>query len=323
MLLIESRPEGLYCPVGDFYIDPLKPVSKAVITHAHADHFCSGCNEYIAQRTTISFLKLRMGRIAPMKALDYGQVIDFSGVKVSLHSAGHMPGSAQVRVEYKGEVWVITGDYKPEGNPFCAPFELLKCDVLVTECTFSHPRFAWPEEDVVRDQIIGWYRNSVGLGKYPVLAAYAIGKAQKIMSMLREEDIPIMVHRTVDKFNKLYKDLGMDPGPYKVLKDGMQKKHFGNSLILVPPTVLKTAWMKRFKELSVGLCSGWLTDESAVSKRGADQGFILSDHADFNAILSYVELCGADLVYLMHGNKEEMSKFFVSKGIKHALMKYQ
>ena len=323
MSLIESRPEGLYCSVGDFYIDPLMPVGKALISHAHADHFCSGCDQYFGHRHTVHFLKLRMGRIAPMKGIEYGEELNFNGVKISLHSAGHMPGSAQVRLEFKGEVWVVTGDLKPEGNPYCAPFEHLSCDHLITECTFSDPMFKWPSESDELKAIQKWYYNCIESEQVPVLSAYAIGKAQKMQNLLAKEGIPVMVHSTIAKFNDSYKKLGFEIPAYTILRDGMSKKKIGKHLVLAPPSVFNTAWMLRFSSYSAGLCSGWVFKPGTVKNRGANVGFRISDHADFDSLVANIKQSGAQSVYLMHGDKEAMFDHLKDMELELKILRYQ
>jgi putative mRNA 3-end processing factor len=323
MSLIESRPEGLYCTQGDFFIDPLQPVGDAVITHAHADHFCSNCDSYYGHRHTIHFLKRRMGRIAPMFGFEYKETFEFNGVKVSLHSAGHMPGSAQVKISYKGEVWVITGDLDPSGNPYCEPFEQLKCDHLITECTFSDPKYVWPNEDRELQKVKSWYQDCTRRGEQAVLSAYAIGKAQKLQFLLSQKDIPVMVHPTVAKFNESYKELGFKIPDYKILKDGMTKSKRKDYLILTPPSVYKTAWMLRFDLYSAGLCSGWVLDENVVDSRGANIGFVLSDHADFEGLVGNIKQSEATSVYLMHGDKQHMSLKLKQLGLETKILRYQ
>lgn len=323
MNLIESRPEGLYCTIGDFFIDPLLPVRKAIISHAHADHFCSGCDSYYGHRHTIHFLKLRMGRIAPMKSMEYGETFNFNGVKVSLHSAGHMPGSAQIRIEYAGEIWVVTGDLKPEGNAFCAPFDTLSCDHLITECTFSDPLFRWPSENQELLNIHNWYKRCLKDECVPVLSAYAIGKAQKMQNLLAKAKIPVLVHPTIAKFNKSYKKLGFDIPAFNVLKDGMSKKKIGEQLVLAPPSVFNTAWMLRFSEYSAGLCSGWNLKEGTLKGRGADIGFTISDHADFHSLVRNIKQSDAQVVYLMHGDKESMYHHLKDMELEIKILKYQ
>lgn len=323
MKLIESRAEGLYCAQGDFYIDPLRPVERAVITHAHADHFCSGCDSYFGHRHTIHFLKLRMGRIAPMHGFEYNSSFEFNGVKLSLHSAGHMPGSAQVRIEYAGEVWVVTGDLKPGNNPYCEPFEQLTCDFLITECTFSDPVFKWPNEQEEVSKIKNWYQECIEKELHPVLSAYAIGKAQKTQQLLDGKGIPILVHPTIAKFNESYRELGFKIPDFRILKDGMSKKKIGNALVLVPPSVFNTAWMLRFEKYSAGLSSGWVLKPNTVKDRGADCGFVLSDHADFDGLVKNIKQSKVKGVYLMHGDKSLMLQNLQNLELDIKILRYQ
>lgn len=323
MQLVESRKEGLYCTVGDFYIDPILPVKKAWITHAHADHYCSGCEAYFGHDQTIYFLKKRIGRIAPMTGIPYGEKRSINGVEISLHSAGHIPGSALIRLEYQGEVWVITGDFNPPGSVCCAPFTQLQCDYLITECTFSHPKFVWPAQDLVFNQVQDWYETCINQQVVPILTSYSLGKAQKVQLMCQTLGIPYMVHQTVEKFNQCYRDLGFEIPDVSIVKDGIQPRHYEGQLIIAPPTVLKTAWLYRFNQVSTALCSGWVLQEGMVQKRGANVGFCISDHADFPDLVRHIKRSQADVVYLMHGDKARMASHLGDFHSNIKLLEYQ
>src|SRR5579883_1998304 len=215
--LLRVTDSGLYCERGDFFIDPWRPVGRAVITHAHADHLTWGCGEYLVTRDGLSVARARLGEGASVATVDYGESLDLNGVRVSLHPAGHILGSAQVRLEHAGRVWVASGDYKVEADPTCAAFEPICCHVFISECTFGLPIYRWrPQREILAD-VAAWWRSNRDAGRASLLYAYALGKAQRAIAGLAailggELPGPIYTHGAVESMTRAYREAGVEIG---------------------------------------------------------------------------------------------------------------
>jgi putative mRNA 3-end processing factor len=314
MDLIIARPEGLYCPPGDFYIDPRRPVARAVITHGHADHARPGSAAYLCHRDSVAILQRRLGAVN-VEGVAYGESIDWSGVKLSLHPAGHILGSAQVRVACRGEVWVASGDYKLEADGTCAPFEPIRCDAFITESTFGLPLYRWrPQADIFAD-INRWWRANAEEGRASIVQAYSLGKAQRILKNLDGEIGPIVCHGAVEPINEIYRRVGVAlPRTYSV-NDGLDKKQLSRSLVLSPPAAAQSPWIRRFGAHSDAFASGWMQIRGNRRRRGVDQGFALSDHADWLGLLQAIEATGASRVFVTHGGVAPLVRYLQEKGI--------
>ncbi|MCQ4280112.1 ligase-associated DNA damage response exonuclease [Stutzerimonas stutzeri] len=303
MDLVVARPEGLYCPPGDFYIDPWRPVDRAVITHAHGDHARWGMGHYLASRDSEGILRSRIAADMPLQTLAYGESVDHHGVKLSFHPAGHVLGSAQVRLEYKGEVWVASGDYKVEPDGTCAPFEPVRCHTFITESTFGLPIYRWPSQAQVFREINDWWRANAAAGRASVLFCYAFGKAQRILHGLDESIGTIVVHGAVEPLNKVYREGGvyLPPTVYAgdLKKGDPRLKH---AIILAPPSAGGSTWMRRFGDYADAFASGWMMLRGTRRRRGVDRGFVLSDHADWPGLLWAIEQTGAERVMVTHGS---------------------
>jgi putative mRNA 3-end processing factor len=306
---------GLHCPAGDFWIDPWRPVPRAVITHAHADHARSGCGSYLCAAPGKLVMRSRLGGSAPIDTLRYGDSTTINGVTVSLHPAGHVLGSAQVRVEHRGVVWVVSGDYKIAADPTCAPFEPVTCDVFVTESTFGLPIYRWPAPDTIAAEIDAWWRANQAEGKTSVLLAYALGKAQRLAAMVDPSIGPIHAHGAVMKLVRAYRDSGVRLPPIDDVPARAKRVGQGRSLVIAPPSVMGSGWLRVFGAVEVAQASGWMTVRGIRRRRGFGTGFVLSDHADFPGLLSAVEATGARRVLVTHGSTEAFARFLRGRGL--------
>jgi putative mRNA 3-end processing factor len=316
MTLLSLADRGLYCEAGDFYIDPWLPVERAVITHGHGDHARWGSARYLSSREGETVLRTRLGPSATIRPVDWGEPIDVNGVRVSLHPAGHILGSAQVRVEYRGEVWVASGDYKMEPDPTCTPFELVRCDTFITESTFGLPIYRWTADREVFDAIRAWWRHNRAHGRASVVFAYALGKAQRLLAGLADADVgPVYTHGAVERLNRDYRRAGVRLADTQYAS-GMPRGHdFAGSLIIAPPSAAGSMWMRRFGTISTGFASGWMRVRGARRRRAVDRGFVLSDHVDWPSILSAVEATGAQRVWVTHGTREPLVRWLTGHGI--------
>jgi putative mRNA 3-end processing factor len=304
--MIEVRQDGLYCAAGDFYIDPAEPVERAVVTHAHSDHARPGSAAYLTTRAGEDLLRARIGPEAPIQAVDYGERVTMGGVTVSLHPAGHILGSAQVRIEHRGEVWVVSGDYKLADDPTCAPFEPLRCHTFVTESTFALPIFRWPAESAVIEDIHDWWRANQQAGKASVLFAYPLGKAQRVLASIDAAIGPIHVHASVEAYSRLYREQGIALPAAAAFSKG--------ALILAPPSAIGSAWLKPFGPISAAMVSGWMRIRGTRRRRSLDRGFVLSDHADWPALLRAIDETRAETVWVAHGYRAPLARWLEERG---------
>ncbi len=312
MELVVRRPEGLYCPPGDFYIDPWRAVSRAVITHAHADHARAGHAHYLVSAQSENVLRARFGNL-PMQTLAYGESVTENGVCISLHPAGHVLGSAQVRLAYGGQVWVVSGDYKLAADPTCTPFEAVVCDTFITESTFGLPIYRWPASHDVLQSINQWWANNASQGRSSLLYAYAFGKGQRLLAGLEKSIGPIITHGSFDALNEAYRQSGVAlPETLRVTDvSEIDKKR---ALILAPPSAASSPWMKRFGEVSHAMVSGWMQIRGARRRRSVDRGFVLSDHADWPALLTAIQATGAERIIVTHGNTAALIRWLKESG---------
>jgi putative mRNA 3-end processing factor len=317
MDLVVVQPEGLYCPQGDFYIDPWRPVARAVITHAHGDHARPGHAHYLAAQASEHVLKARLGEIT-LQTLSYGDSVVQNDVTVSLHPAGHVLGSAQVRLEHRGEVWVISGDYKLEAEATCAPFEPLRCHTFVSESTFGLPIYRWrPQAEILLD-IAAWWRRNAQAQRASVLFCYAFGKAQRILAGLRAADAldigKMICHGAIEPLNRAYRESGVDLPPTHNVGD-VAKTDISSALVLAPPLAGGTPWMRRFGDFSDGFASGWMQLRGARRRRSLDRGFVLSDHADWPGLNAAIAATGASRVIITHGQIAVMVRWLQQQGL--------
>ncbi len=314
MPLIEFTDKGLYCPAGQFYIDPWRPVDRAVITHAHSDHARGGSKYYLCHHLTKPILRLRLGDY-PYQSVEWGEEINMNGVKISLHPAGHIIGSSQVRVEYKGEVWVVSGDYKVENDGLSGAFEVVKCDTFITESTFGLPIYNWkPQQEIFAD-MQQWISHNQANGKTSVFIAYSLGKAQRILQAITPITDNIFVHGAVWNVHAALVNAGIGlPAVKRVIPD-MPKDSFKNSVVIAPSSAEDSPWIKRFVPYGVGVCSGWMQVRGNARRGNVDAGFALSDHADWKGLLSAIKATGASKVYVTHGFQSVLSRYLNELGI--------
>jgi putative mRNA 3-end processing factor len=316
MDLVISRPEGLYCPAGDFYIDPWRPVERAVITHAHGDHARAGNQHYLAAAPGEAILRVRLGQDINLQTLRYGERLLHQGVFLSFHPAGHVLGSAQVRLEYGGEVWVASGDYKTEPDGTCAAFEPVRCDTFITESTFGLPIYRWQPQVQVFAEINQWWQANAAVEKTSVLFCYSLGKAQRILHGIDARLGPILVHGAVEPINRIYREAGVhlpptiDAADIKKSAPMMRK-----ALVLAPPSAANSSWMRRFVDYSDGFASGWMRLRGTRRRLGVDRGFVLSDHADWPGLLWAIEQTGAERVMVTHGSSGALVRYLREQGL--------
>lgn len=298
--MIIKTPQGLYCPAGNFYIDPSRAVDFAVITHAHSDHARRGSKNYFTADSGVSLLKERIGKNINVTGYAYGEKFNLNGVEISFHSAGHILGSAQVRVEFSGDVWVISGDYKREPDPTCEPFEIVKCNTFVTEATFGTPGFVWPKDTDVGREIYEWWEENSSRGVNSVLFAYSLGKAQRVLGLLEKfAKKPVYCHPSTSKINLCYRDFGIKMAPTLCLSEVENNSSLCGELFLVPQSFLNSEQAALLGEsFETAFASGW----TAQRTHGLDKGFVLSDHADWNDLLQTINDTDAKRVYVQHRN---------------------
>jgi putative mRNA 3-end processing factor len=312
--LITFREEGIFCEQAGIFIDPWKPVSKAVITHAHADHSRAGMGAYLSHHWSIPVMKHRLGEQIKTQGLEYGENLNINGVQISLHPAGHIPGSAQVRLEYKGEIWCVSGDYKLQNDGVSHPWEAVKCTHFITESTFGLPVFKWPEQEEVMAEILQWWRENTANGLNSVLFVYSLGKAQRILASLPELPNEVLVHGAIHNTNEVLADF-IDLPKTTYLSNEIDKSRLKGSLILAPPSAFGSPWMKKLKPYSTAMASGWMAMRGTRRRRNTDRGFILSDHADWEGLNKAVMASEAERVYVTHGYSNLFSRWLIEQGV--------
>ncbi|MEM7317718.1 MAG: ligase-associated DNA damage response exonuclease [Pseudomonadota bacterium] len=303
---------GIFCPAGQFYIDPWRPVSRALLTHGHADHARPGNRAYLCTNAAAPVIRHRLGDLK-LQTIDYGQSLEIGDASVSFHPAGHVPGSAQIRVEVDGEVWVASGDYKTEADGLSEAFEPVKAHAFITESTFGLPVFRWPSQQSVADELNHWWRDSLSLGRTPLLGAYALGKAQRLLKMLDPAIGPILTHGAVEIATQILRDQGYDLPPTIQVTSETDPKDHPNALVLAPPSAYGP-WARRFGRISTGFASGWMQLRGIRRRRTVDRGFVVSDHADWDGLNTAIRETGADRVFVTHGYTEIFSKWLSEQG---------
>lgn len=320
MPLIQFTDKGLFCAQGDFYIDPWKPVNKAVITHAHSDHARWGSKFYLCHKYTLPLLRLRLGE-NNYEGYDWNESVIINGVNVSFHPAGHIIGSAQVRVEYKGEIWVVSGDYKTEDDGISTPFEPVRCHSFITESTFGLPIYKWKPQPAIFNDMKNWIMQNSADSKTSVFIAYSLGKAQRILAPLAETGLPIFAHGAVYNVHQALVNSGWDLPAVKRITPETSKEELKGSIVIAPSSAEGSPWMKRFSPYATGICSGWMQVRGNVRRKNADAGFALSDHADWEGLIQAVKATGAEKVYVTHGFQSAFSRFLNENNIESAEVK--
>ena len=310
MQLIEFTDKGLYVPQADVYIDPWKPVSKALITHGHSDHSRYGMKSYLATHAAVPVIKHRLGSHNDISGVDYGEVTTINGVKFSFHPAGHIIGSAQIRVEYKGEVWVASGDYKVANDGLSEPFESVKCHTYITESTFGLPVFKWKPQAETMSEINNWWRSNAEKGKVSIIAAYSLGKAQRVINKVDHSIGKIYTHGAVENVNEVLRNQGVYLKETHRVVQGQKYTEYQ----VAPPSAVESAWSNKFKDYSSGIASGWMAFRGTRRRRSADRGFVLSDHADWDGLLTAIKATECERVFVTHGYQDIFSKYLGTLG---------
>jgi putative mRNA 3-end processing factor len=302
---------GIYCPAGDFFIDPWRPVARALVTHGHSDHARAGHSAYMATKAALPVIRHRLGPISA-EGIDYGAPRQIGAARVSFHPAGHVPGSAQIRVEVAGEVWVVSGDYKTEADGLSEPFEPLVCDTFITECTFGLPVFRWPAQAQTAADIAAWWSENAGAGKVSVIGAYGLGKAQRIMAMLAAlgQCGPIYTHGSVETVTRILRDQGYPLPP----THSVTGRPPPDALIIAPPSALGSAWAAKLGPREEAFASGWMALRGVRRRRNLNKGFVISDHADWNGLNAAVHATGAEQIYTTHGYTAQFRNWLQSQG---------
>lgn len=320
-VLIETS-EGLACPNGGFHIDPWGAVPRALITHAHGDHARAGSAAYLCAAPAVPLLRRRFGPDAAIEGLAYGQSITLGTIRISFHPAGHILGSAQVRLQSRDGVWVVSGDYKRAPDPTCAPFEVVRCDTFVTETTFGLPIYQWDAADEVIADIVGWWKDAGARGQAAVLFCYTIGKAQRLLAELaRFTDRPVLVHGMMQPIIDVYRDAGIRMLPTSVLVERPRGASVAGALVLAPPSARGTPWMRRLGDFADALTSGLMRVRGVRRQRAYDRGFVLSDHADWPAILTTIRETGASRVLATHGHAETVARYLAEYGVTSGVLR--
>ncbi|MFP4126468.1 MAG: ligase-associated DNA damage response exonuclease [Alphaproteobacteria bacterium] len=308
--VLTLTPEGLYCPAGGFHVDPWRPVATAVVTHGHADHARFGHARYHAAAPGEGILRRRLGADIDLASHAYGEPLRLGEATVSFHPAGHVLGSAQVRIEVAGEVWVVTGDYKREADPSCAPFELVACDGFVTEATFALPIYRWDPGAQVVDEILAWWDANARAGRTSILFCYALGKAQRLLAEIHaRRDRTVHLHGALVAMVEAYREAGVRLAPTAPVSAAPKTERFKGELVLAPPSAMGTSWMRRFAAPQTAFVSGWMRVRGQRRRRGYDRGFVLSDHVDWPDVLRTIEETGAKRVRCTHGYADTLARY--------------
>lgn len=314
--ILTSTSQGLYCEAGDFYVDPWRPVDAAIITHAHADHARVGSGKYLAADTNRHILPIRLGETAVIEFQPLRKPITVNGVQVTFFPAGHILGSAQVKIEHAGRSVVVSGDYKRQPDATCLPFEPVRCDTFVTESTFGLPIYRWPESRAVFDGINQWWRSNQAVGKTSMLLAYSLGKAQRLMSGIDHSIGPIYTHGAVEKLNAGYRAAGVELPETTFVGDlDAKATDWSQGIVISPPAAAGSTWARRFGKVSVAMASGWMQIRGTRRRRSMDRGFILSDHVDWNHLMETIQQTGAEDIWVTHGYSSIVARHLRELGL--------
>lgn len=304
---------GIYCPAAGAYIDPWKPVDRALITHGHADHARPGMAHYLSTESAAPVIRHRLGDIR-LETVGYGETTQIGDARISFHPAGHVPGSAQIRVEVGGEVWVVSGDYKVEDDGVSEPFQPVPCHTFITECTFGLPVFNWQAQARIAEQINGWWATNAAEGKFSICGAYSLGKAQRILAALDPSIGPILTHGAIENTNQVLRAQGIKLPKTTLVTPDIDVKSVRGGFVLAPPSALGSVWARRFKPASDAFASGWMALRGVRRRRAADRGFVMSDHADWKGLNQAIGQTGAERVFVTHGYTSVFRRWLEEQG---------
>lgn len=313
MRLVKFTKKGIYCIPGKFYLDPWYPVEYAIISHGHADHARWGNKHYLCHNQSKAILQHRIGADISIESLPYNEYKVINGVKVSFHPAGHILGSAQIRLEYKGYIVVFSGDYKTQPDFITTPFEPVKCHEFITESTFGLPIYKWKSEEELQQELQDWIVQNQQNNRTSVFLGYSLGKAQRIMKLVEKEEI--YVHSAIHNLNKAIENSGITLPTTKLLTADFKKTEIQNKIVILPPALLGSKMIKKIPNAATAICSGWMQIRGNRRWKGVDAGFAVSDHADWDGLLSTVKATEAEKVYVTHGSQAVFSKYLNEIGI--------
>jgi putative mRNA 3-end processing factor len=320
--MLQETADGLYCPGGDFYIDPWGSVSRAVITHAHGDHARAGSSSYLCVESCAPLLKRRFGADVPIETRRYGDVVQLGSSRVSFHPAGHVLGSAQIRIEGADGVWVVSGDYKRAADPTCAAFEPVRCDTFVSESTFGLPIFHWDQTADIIAELLAWWEDNRSAGRASLLFCYTLGKAQRILAELAAvTDRRVLVHGAMISMIEAYRAAGVHMLETFPLIELARGSTCAGELILAPLMARGTPWMRRLGDFSDAFASGTMRVRGARRQRNVDRGVVLSDHADWPSLLQTIRDVGASRVLATHGHPEPFARYLKSQGMESGVIR--
>ena len=307
---------GIHCPAGDFYIDPWRPVARALITHGHSDHARPGQATYLATHQALPVIRHRLGMIAA-EGIGFGETRRIGDASVSFHPAGHVPGSAQIRVEVGGEVWVVSGDYKTEADGLSEAWEPVRCHAFISECTFGLPIFRWQPQAMVMADIARWWAANAAAGRVSVLGAYGLGKAQRILAALPPVG-PIHTHGAVEAPTQILRDQGYALPATTPVAAGRVP---ATALVVAPPPALGSPWAARLgPDPAEAFASGWMAIRGIRRRRALGTGFVLSDHADWPGLNAAIRATGAERVFVTHGYTAVFRRWLETQGYDAAIV---
>jgi putative mRNA 3-end processing factor len=314
-VVLQVTERGIYCPSGGFHVDPWKPVEVAVITHAHSDHATWGSRHFICSTSCAPILRERLGPEVSIQPLAFGEQLVRNGVKISLHPAGHILGSAQVRVEHHGAVWVVGGDYKTAPDPTCEAFEPVRCHGFVSESTFGLPIYRWPAAGQVFEEINAWWRENQERGRTSVLFGYAMGKAQRLLAGIDPAIGAVFAHGALLRYLPMYRHAGVRLPEVRHAESREVRLARPHGLVLAPPSAIGSPWLRKLGEVSTGFASGWMQVRGARRRRALDRGFVISDHADWDGLWQAIRATEAETIWLTHGFSHPMARWLREKGL--------
>ncbi|MBT8188533.1 MAG: ligase-associated DNA damage response exonuclease [Croceitalea sp.] len=310
--LLQFTSKGIYCEPAKVYLDPWKPVDKAIISHGHADHSRWGHKSYITHHKNVPIVKHRLGDVN-IAGKDWGETFTINGVVFSLHPAGHILGSSQIRVEHKGEIWVFTGDYKIEDDGLATPYETVKCHTFITECTFGLPAFLWTPQKQVMNDINNWWAENKAQGQTSVLFGYSLGKAQRLLKHLDPSIGKIYTHGAVENMTQVLRSIAKFPETELITRDTKKDALKGN-IVIAPPSAHGSTWIRKMVPFVTASASGWMAFRGARRRRAIDKGFVLSDHCDWPGLLQAIKSTGAEKIICTHGYTDIFSRYLRELG---------
>lgn len=314
MKLVKFTKKGIYCIPGNFYLDPWFPVDYAIISHAHADHARWGNKHYLCHNDSKAILKHRIGKDISIESLAYNQPKIINGVNVSFFPAGHIIGSAQIRLEYKGYIVVFSGDYKTQPDFITSPYEPVKCNEFITESTFGLPIYKWKSEVELQTALQNWIYQNQQNNRTSVFFGYSLGKAQRIMKLIENTD-KIFVHSAIHNLNNAISESGIPLPKSTLITTDFNKNDVQNKIVILPPALLGSRMLKKIPNAATAICSGWMHIRGNRRWKGVDAGFAVSDHADWEGLLTAVKATEAEKVYVTHGSQAVFSKYLNEIGI--------